>query len=56
MVAYHARMQRLDQRILLAATLFFGALTVVNRDLLSGILAVACLAAWLLVTYRLTPR
>ena len=49
-------MKRLDQRILLAATVLFAALTVFNRDLPIAILAVACLAAWLLVTHRLTPR
>lgn len=45
-------MQRLDQRILLAATVLFAALAVFNSNLPATILAVACLAAWTVITYR----
>jgi len=49
-------MQRLDQRILLAATVFFAALATFNRDLVTAILAVACLAAWTVITVWQKPR
>lgn len=45
-------MKRLEQRILLAAIVLLAPIAVANSNVPAAILAVACLAAWTVITYR----